>query len=79
MSDSEISKTERRKLEQFPEITKNNILNKSFVEDFDSYVLDQFVLRDYFRQIKANFNYKVFRKVDNNRIYFYNNQTALPA
>ena len=73
MSDSEISKTERRKLEQFPEITKNNILNKSFMEDFDSYVLDQFVLRDYFRQIKANFNYKVFRKIDNNRIYLYNN------
>ena len=41
--DSEISKTERRKLEQFPKITKSNILNKSFMEDLDSYLLDQFI------------------------------------
>ena len=72
MPDNEISKTERRKLEQFPETTKNNILNKSFMEDFDLYVLDQFLLRDYFRQIKANFNYNILKKLDNNRIYSYN-------
>ena len=71
MPDSEISKSERRKLEQFPKITKNNILNKSFMEDFDSYTLDQFLLRDYFRQIKAKVNYNVFKKLDNNNIYLY--------
>ena len=53
MPDNLVSKTERRKLEQVPKITKTNILNKSFMEDFDSYTLDQFILRDYFRKIKA--------------------------
>ena len=48
------------------EILVNNILDKSFMEDFDSYVLDQFVLRDYFREIKAHINYDIFRKIDNN-------------
>lgn len=69
--DNKISKSERRKLEQFPKITMNNILNKSFMEDFDSYVLDQFISRDSFRQIKAEVNYKILKKLDNNKIYLY--------
>lgn len=70
--DSEISKTERRRLEQFPKITKSTILNKSFMENLDLYVLDQFVLRDYFRQVKAEFSYNILKKIDNNNIYIYN-------
>ena len=71
VSDSGVSKTERRKLKQMPDVNLNNILDKSFMEDFDSYVLDQFVLRDYFRKIKAHINYDIFRKIDNNKIYIY--------
>ena len=57
--DTKTSKTERRKLEQLPKITKTNILNKSFMEDFDAYVLDQFILRDYFRKIFPIFKTKL--------------------
>ena len=39
------------------------------MEDFDEYTIDQFILRDNFRNIKANFNYNVLRKLDNNGIY----------
>ena len=70
--DIQISKSERRKLNQLPKLTTNNIIDKSFMEEFDSYVLDQFILRDYFRQIKAKVNYNIFNKLDNNKIYVYN-------
>lgn len=67
-----ISDTERRKLKQFPEISLNNIIDGSFMEDFDEYTTDQFVFRNKFRNIKANINYNLFRKIDNNGIYVIN-------
>ncbi len=72
-NDKIISTYERRKLQQFPDISIKNILNKNFMEDFDSYTLDQFVYRDFFRNIKANFNYKILLKLDNNGIYIKDN------
>ena len=68
INDEEISKTERRNLKQFPKITISNILNGKFMEDFDEYTTDQFILRDTFRNIKANVNYNILRKIDNNWI-----------
>ena len=73
VKDVDISKSERRKLQQFPKITISNIINGDFMEDFDSYTVDQFVFRDQFRTIKANVNYNIFQKLDNNGIYVINN------
>lgn len=73
VNDEEISKTERRNLKEFPKITLSNILNGKFMEDFDEYTTDQFILRDTFRNIKANVNYNIFNKLDNNKIYIENN------
>ena len=69
--DNKISISERRKLEQIPKLTKTTILNKSFMDDLDTYIADQFILREKFREIKATTNYNVFRKLDNNKIYLY--------
>ena len=69
INDEDISKTERRTLKQFPKITISNILKGKFMEDFDEYTTDQFILRDTFRNIKARVNYNVFNKLDNNKIY----------
>jgi len=71
--DNLVSISERRKLEKLPNLTINNILNKTYMEDLDTYLLDQFILRDTFRQIKAKVNYDIFMKLENNRIYLYNN------
>ena len=71
VSDKVISKSERRKLEQMPEVTIESVFDKSFMEEMDSYVLDQFVLRDGFRNIKANVSYNIFGKLDNNGIFVY--------
>lgn len=69
IKDETISKTERRNLKEFPKMTISNILNGKFMEDFDEYTTDQFILRDTFRNIKANVNYNIFNKLDNNKIF----------
>lgn len=65
----ESSRTERRALAQFPQITAGNLLNGEFVSDFESYTLDQFPMRDAFRQLKARVHYDVLCQRDNNGIY----------
>lgn len=78
----EYSVAERRKLSQAPELTVESLLAKnelnmdgsikkklSFMTLFEDYSLDQFPLRDKFRQVKALFHYNVMRQMDNNDIY----------
>lgn len=65
----EISDSERRKLAQMPEITVENILNGKFMTKFEDFTLDQFPLRDTFRQLKAMVHYNVLHQGDNNDIY----------
>ena len=69
LPDNEISNTERRKLSIFPEFT----LTSEYSEKIDKYLLDHFPLRDTFRSVKANFNYKVLNQLDNNNIYLKDN------
>lgn len=61
---TEISNTERRKLAQFP-----SSLSEKYPSEFDAASLDQFPLRDRFRQLKALTCYDVFCQRDNNGIY----------
>jgi len=65
----ESSEAERRPLEQMPQVTMDAILDGSFMTDFESYTLDQFPLRDTFRQIKSLFHYYALGQGDNNDIY----------
>ena len=65
----DISESERRPLAQMPEIKVETILNGKFMDAFEDYSLDQFPLRDTFRQIKSMFHYYVLNQSDNNDIY----------
>ena len=65
----EVSDSERRKLAQMPQITMDAILSGKFMTAFEDFTLDQFPLRDTFRQLKARFHYDVLRQGDNNGIY----------
>ena len=65
------SLSERRSLEQFPEISVNSILSGKFMKDFEEYTLDQFPLRDGFRKIKAYVAMNFFGAKENNGIYVY--------
>ena len=40
-----VSYTERRELAQFPSVSAESLMDGSFMEDFESYTLDQFPLR----------------------------------
>lgn len=65
----EMSESERRPLDQMPEISVDTILNGKFMADFEGFTLDQFPLRDTFRQVKSLFHYYVLNQADNNDIY----------
>lgn len=65
----DFSATERRHLDQFPELTMETILSGKFMSEFEEYTLDQFPLRDGFRGIKAVINQYVFAQSDNNDVY----------
>ena len=69
LPDKEISASERRKLTTFPEVE----LTSEYITKVDKYLLDHFPFRDDFRSLKANFNYKVLNKLDNNDIYLKDN------
>ena len=62
----ERSESERRDLAQMPDVTWDSILDKTFMERFEDYSLDQFPLRDSFRTVKATFLYDVLQQTDNN-------------
>lgn len=62
--DKEISVSERRKLAKFPEVE----LSSKWIEKVDKYLLDHFVFRDYFRSLKASYNYNFLQKLDNNNV-----------
>lgn len=63
------SESERRVLEKFPEISIETVLSGEFMQEFESYSLDQFPFRDWFRSVKARVSYGIFQKKDNNDIY----------
>ena len=65
----DFSDAERRKLAQFPELSVKTVLEGKFMTEFESYTLDQFPLRDSFRQLKALFHYNALGQKDNNDIY----------
>jgi hypothetical protein len=65
----DISEAERRPLAQFPAFSADTLLTGDFMEDFESYTLDQFPGRDLFRQLKSTVHYNLFGQRDNNGIY----------
>lgn len=67
--DKKISTSERRKLAQFPEVTIANVLNGNVISKWEKYVEDQFVGRDFFREIKSFWSMNVFAQKDNNKLF----------
>jgi hypothetical protein len=65
----DFSRSERRRLAQFPEFTAETVLNGKFMEGFDDFAVDQAAFREPFRRLKAFFDLNVLRKMDNNRIF----------
>ena len=69
VKDNEISVLERRKLAQFPEITFENIINGKWIDNFEKYTQDQFVGRDYLKNIKSFWSINIFKQKDDNKMF----------
>lgn len=72
----DISDAERRPLAQMPEFSAEAVLDGEWMTKFEKYTLDQFPLRDRFRQIKSLTHYYVFNQRDNNAIYIADGHAA---
>jgi len=63
----EMSESERRPLSQFPtDISWESIKDKTAIEDFEDFSVDQFPFREFFRSIKARFQMNVLGLKENN-------------
>ncbi len=72
----DFSESERRPLEQLPELSVKTLLNGDFMENFEDYTNDQFPMRDTFRSVKAIAQYYLFGLKDNNGLYYTEGQIA---
>lgn len=70
----EISLSERRLLQQAPELEFDSIASGKFMRDFEEYTKDQFPARDTFRLFKALTRYHALAQADNNDIYIVDGQ-----
>lgn len=69
MPDREISYSERRRLARRPEMSTNSLLSGEWFESYEKYLLDQFVMRDEIRGLKALVSFSLLKQKDNNGIY----------
>lgn len=67
--DDKISLSERRPLKQFPALDSASLLSGKFMEQFDSYAVDQFPLRESFRSIYSTVSLDLLRKSDIEGLY----------
>lgn len=67
--DKDVSKAERRKLAQLPEISFEEVFSGGFSVSLEEYLLDQFPMREAFRAINARVRTKVLGQKDVNGIW----------
>lgn len=75
LPDTEISKSERRYLTQFPEFTWTTVTDGTFMQNIEKYLPDQFPMREGFRSLKAIFE-KLTLRLDSSDIYEYDGHLA---
>lgn len=67
--DGDVSTSERRRLAQMPELSKESFISGNFMTDFEKYSADQFPLRDGFRRVKSIAEFYIFAQKDSNKIF----------
>ena len=65
----DFSETENRSLAQMPKLTGKNILDGTFESDYESYLTDQFILRDAWIGLKTDVE-RLAMKKESKDIYF---------
>lgn len=67
--DEDISRWERRRLQQKPDFSVERVMTGTFAKEFATYLTDQFPLRDELRRLKAQIHFGLYRQKDNGGIY----------
>lgn len=67
-----VSVSERRQLQQFPQISVESVTSGTFMTEFEAYVSDQFPFRDTFRKLKSLVATTVLGQQDDQGIYVEN-------
>lgn len=67
--DRDISLSERRRLQQAPNMTAHSVFSGKWQSDLEAYAPDQFPMRDSMRAIKAAANFAVLGRLDNNGLF----------
>lgn len=73
LKDKSISYDERRYLAKLPEYSTKKLLDGSYMAQMDTYVLDHFIGREFFRTVKAEFDLRALGKLDSNGYYLKDN------
>lgn len=68
--DREISETENRPLQQLPPFSFERLLSGKYTEQFDQYMMDQFVMKDTWVGLKSDVERLLLQKKENNGVYF---------
>lgn len=68
LPDRTFSESENRNLEQRPEFRLNKLFEGKFTKNFETYITDQFPMRDFWVGLKANTEISIGKK-ENNDIY----------
>lgn len=72
----EFSAAENRFLASKPTLTWNSLMSGEYGDKFETYVTDQFPLREFWVKVKAKSEY-LLQKKENNGVYFGKNQTLI--
>ena len=67
--DKAVSSSERRELAQAPSVTAKAVFNREFSDKLESYMLDQFPMRESFRQVNAATRFYAMGQLDSNGIW----------
>ena len=74
--DKKFSELENRNLQKFPELSFEALFSGELSSDLDTYITDQFVLRDTFVEMKSNTE-KALGKKENNGVYISTENTLI--
>lgn len=69
LPDQDISRSERRNLNQMPEFTASSVLSGEYFTSLEDYLLDQFPARDFFRFSAGMMKQNIFGRKDVDGIY----------
>ena len=75
--DHDISVSEKRRLQSFPQISTESLLSGRFMKEFDKYAVDQFPMRELFRRLNALTVMNIMHQKDKQGLYLFDDVASV--